>query len=110
MCSRYSARFCFPVSDQFAQSSFLLISYCVSWLVSKYCASLFQVRAVAKSDNLAQASLSRLGETSRVRNSLGSLGEILRVVLQWSGHNPMAPVSGCPWWCPICITRRPEIH
>ncbi|QCE05910.1 hypothetical protein DEO72_LG9g919 [Vigna unguiculata] len=30
MCSRYSARFCFPVSDQFAQSSFLLISRVLS--------------------------------------------------------------------------------
>ena len=40
-----------------------------------------------------------------VRNSLGSLGEILKVVLQWSGRNSMAPVSRCPWWCPICITR-----
>ncbi|QCD96777.1 hypothetical protein DEO72_LG6g1487 [Vigna unguiculata] len=39
-----------------------------------------------------------------LRNSLGSLGEILRVVLQWSGRNCMAPVSGCPWWCPIYIT------
>jgi len=38
-----------------------------------------------------------------VRNSLGSLGEILRVVLQWSWRNSMAPVSGCPWWCPIYI-------
>ncbi|QCD82410.1 hypothetical protein DEO72_LG2g2748 [Vigna unguiculata] len=28
-----------------------------------------------------------------------------RVALQWSGRNPMAPVSGCPWWCPICITN-----
>jgi len=25
------------------------------------------------------------------------------VVLQWSGHNSMAPVSGSPWWCPIYI-------
>ena len=30
-----------------------------------------------------------------VRNPLGSLGEILRVVLQWSGCNSMAFVSGC---------------
>jgi len=36
-----------------------------------------------------------------VRNSLGSLGEIFGVALQWSGRNSMAPVSGCPWWCPI---------
>jgi len=40
-----------------------------------------------------------------VLNSLRSLGETFRVALQWSGHNSMAPVSGCPWWCPICITR-----
>jgi len=40
-----------------------------------------------------------------VCKSLGSLGEIPRVALQWSGRNSMAPVSGCPWWCPICITR-----
>ncbi|QCE09605.1 hypothetical protein DEO72_LG10g826 [Vigna unguiculata] len=41
----------------------------------------------------------------KVHNSLGSLGETFRVALQWSGRNSMAPVSGCPWWCPICITR-----
>jgi len=40
-----------------------------------------------------------------VHNSLGSLGETFRVAFQWSGRNSMAPVSGCPWWCPICITR-----
>jgi len=40
-----------------------------------------------------------------VHNSLGSLGETFRVALQWSGRNSMTPVSGCPWWCPICITR-----
>jgi len=34
-----------------------------------------------------------------------SLGEAFRVALQWSGRNSMAPVSGCSWWCPICITR-----
>ena len=28
-----------------------------------------------------------------VRKSLGSLGEIPRVVLQWSGRNPMVPVG-----------------
>jgi len=31
-------------------------------------------------------------------NSLGSLGETSGVALQWSGRNPMAPGSGCPWW------------
>jgi len=36
-----------------------------------------------------------------VHNSLGSLGETFRVALQWSGCNSMAPVSGCPWWCPV---------
>jgi len=36
-----------------------------------------------------------------VRNSLESLGETFRVALQWLGRNSMAPVSGCPWWCPI---------
>ncbi|QCD96360.1 hypothetical protein DEO72_LG6g1062 [Vigna unguiculata] len=41
----------------------------------------------------------------KVRNSLESLGETFRVALQWSGRNSMTPVSGCPWWCPICITR-----
>ena len=25
------------------------------------------------------------------------------VVLQWSGRNSMAPISGSPWWCPIYI-------
>ncbi|QCE13559.1 hypothetical protein DEO72_LG11g553 [Vigna unguiculata] len=37
-------------------------------------------------------------------NSLGSLGGTSGVTFQWSGRNPMALVSGCPWWCPICIT------
>ncbi|QCE04420.1 hypothetical protein DEO72_LG8g2456 [Vigna unguiculata] len=32
-----------------------------------------------------------------VRNSLMSLGETFRVVLQWSGRNSMAPISGCLW-------------
>jgi len=36
-------------------------------------------------------------------NSLGSLGETFGVAFQWSGRNSMAPVSECPWWCPICI-------
>ena len=45
------------------------------------------------------------GLSVSVNNSLGSLGETFRVALQWSGRNSMAPVSGCPWWCPICITR-----
>ena len=40
-----------------------------------------------------------------MHNPLGSLGETFKVALQWSGRNPMASVSGCPWWCPICITR-----
>ncbi|QCD86519.1 hypothetical protein DEO72_LG3g1042 [Vigna unguiculata] len=34
----------------------------------------------------------------------------MRVVLQWSGRNSMAPVSGCPWWCPIYIVWRLETH
>jgi len=38
-----------------------------------------------------------------VHKSLGSLGETVKVALQWSGRNFMAPVSGCSWWCPICI-------
>ncbi|QCE03030.1 hypothetical protein DEO72_LG8g1047 [Vigna unguiculata] len=96
-------------------------------------------KTMARPANLAQASQSRLGETNRdspkpfyargrpgdplfflserasrpgerACNSLGSLGETSGVTLQWSGRNSMAPVSGCPWWCPICITRRPEIH
>jgi len=45
-----------------------------------------------------------VGSCQRI-NSLGSLGETSGVALQWSGRNPMAPVSGCPWWCPICITK-----
>jgi len=40
-----------------------------------------------------------------VHNSLGSLGDTFRVALKWSGRNSMAPISGCPWWCPICMTR-----
>jgi len=27
----------------------------------------------------------------------------IRVVLQWLGRNSMAPINGCPWWCPIYI-------
>ena len=37
-------------------------------------------------------------------NSLESLGETFGVALQWSRRNSMAPVSGCLWWYPICIT------
>jgi len=33
----------------------------------------------------------------------GFLGGTSGVALQWSGRNSMAPVSGCSWWCPICI-------
>ncbi|QCD83702.1 hypothetical protein DEO72_LG2g4049 [Vigna unguiculata] len=44
-------------------------------------------------------------EYERVRNSVDSLGEVFRVVFQWSRRKPMAPVSGCAWWCPMCITR-----
>ncbi|QCD83334.1 hypothetical protein DEO72_LG2g3678 [Vigna unguiculata] len=36
---------------------------------------------------------------------VGFKGETFGVALQWSGRNSMALVSGCPWWCPICITR-----
>jgi len=32
-----------------------------------------------------------------VRNSLESLGETFRVVLQWSGRNSMVHISGCPY-------------
>ncbi|QCE06839.1 hypothetical protein DEO72_LG9g1853 [Vigna unguiculata] len=46
-----------------------------------------------------------VGNTKECVSPWGSLGEIPRVVLQWSGRNPMAPVIGCLWWCPICITR-----
>ncbi|QCE15610.1 hypothetical protein DEO72_LG11g2622 [Vigna unguiculata] len=45
-----------------------------------------------------------VGNTKECVSPWGSLGEIPRVALQWSGRNSMAPVSGCPWWCPICIT------
>ncbi|QCE03698.1 hypothetical protein DEO72_LG8g1723 [Vigna unguiculata] len=91
--------------------------------------SYFQVKTVAGTDKLAQASWSCLGEINRgspkpffhewsprrptvilserasrpgerVHNSLGSLGEPFRVALQWSGRNSMAPVSGCPWYPP----------
>ncbi|QCE11190.1 hypothetical protein DEO72_LG10g2423 [Vigna unguiculata] len=81
-------------------------------------------KTVARPVNLAQASQSRLGETNRDSlkpvcakgrpgNPLrflseqtsrpGERGETFRVALQWSGRNSMAPVSGSPWWCPICI-------
>jgi len=38
-----------------------------------------------------------------MRNSLEIPMWDFRVVLQWSERNSMAPVSGCPWWCLICI-------
>jgi len=47
--------------------------------------------------------LCEYGLSVSVNNSLESLGETFRVALQWSERNSMAPVSGCPWWCPICI-------
>ncbi|QCD77643.1 hypothetical protein DEO72_LG1g1269 [Vigna unguiculata] len=50
------------------------------------------------------------GLMGMMRNSLGSLGETFRVALQWSRRNSMTPVSGCPWWCPIYMVWRPEIH
>ncbi|QCD93654.1 hypothetical protein DEO72_LG5g1730 [Vigna unguiculata] len=37
-------------------------------------------------------------------------GETSGATLQWSGRNSMAPVSGCPWWCPICITRIEQLR
>ncbi|QCE14213.1 hypothetical protein DEO72_LG11g1212 [Vigna unguiculata] len=40
-----------------------------------------------------------------ITKGIGFKGETFKVTLQWSGRNSMAPVSGCPWWCPICITR-----
>ncbi|QCD93195.1 hypothetical protein DEO72_LG5g1267 [Vigna unguiculata] len=79
-------------------------------------------RTVARPVNLAQASQSRprlMGGVDQRHgfdicvhedfisgrvNSLESLGETFGVALQWSRRNSMAPVSGCPWWCPICIT------
>ncbi|QCD78314.1 hypothetical protein DEO72_LG1g1946 [Vigna unguiculata] len=55
----------------------------------------------ARPGNLAQASRTRLSESGG-----GSPKPFFRprVALQWSGRNSMAPGSGCPWWCPICIT------
>ncbi|QCE03094.1 Protein trichome birefringence-like 25/26 [Vigna unguiculata] len=47
----------------------------------------------------------QLGRPSSLRNSLESLGETFRIVLQWSGRNSMTPVSGCPRWCPIYMVR-----
>jgi len=38
-----------------------------------------------------------------VRNSLKIPRWDFRVVLQWSGRNSMALVSGCTWWYPIYI-------
>ncbi|QCD89507.1 hypothetical protein DEO72_LG4g453 [Vigna unguiculata] len=96
--------------------------------------ALFQVREVkvsslretrARAGNLAQASRIRLGESdvgspkphcvkgrpgdpfellSEGTPRPGERGETSEVALQWSGRNSMAHVSGCPWWCPICIT------
>ncbi|QCE00216.1 hypothetical protein DEO72_LG7g1503 [Vigna unguiculata] len=39
-----------------------------------------------------------------ILKGVGFKGGTFRVALQWSGRNSMAPVSGCLWWCPICIT------
>ncbi|QCD83849.1 hypothetical protein DEO72_LG2g4197 [Vigna unguiculata] len=65
---------------------------------SNFRLALFQRGTVTRPVNLAQASQSRLGEMKQG-------GETSGVALQWSGRNSMAPVSGCSWWCPICITR-----
>ncbi|QCD82910.1 hypothetical protein DEO72_LG2g3252 [Vigna unguiculata] len=59
---------------------------------------------------LVWARLSRLSEIPQPERGAGRGSETFKVALQWSGRNSMAPVSGCSWWCPICITRRPEIH
>ncbi|QCD78057.1 hypothetical protein DEO72_LG1g1686 [Vigna unguiculata] len=85
---------------------------------------------VARPVNLTQASQSRLGETngdspkpvcakgrpgdpikflSEQTSRPGERGETFRVALQWSGRNSMAHVSGCPWWCSICITRSEQL-
>ncbi|QCD86238.1 hypothetical protein DEO72_LG3g759 [Vigna unguiculata] len=37
-------------------------------------------------------------------------GETSGVALQWSRRNSMAPVRGCSWWCPICITRIEQLR
>ncbi|QCD85962.1 hypothetical protein DEO72_LG3g483 [Vigna unguiculata] len=65
-----------------------------------------QRRTVARPVNLAQASPSRLGEMKQGAR----LSETSGVALQWSGRNSMAPVSGCSWWCPICITRIEQLR
>ncbi|QCD96505.1 hypothetical protein DEO72_LG6g1209 [Vigna unguiculata] len=41
----------------------------------------------------------RLSETLQPERDAGR--DSAMVALQWSGRNSMAPVSGCPWWCPI---------
>ncbi|QCD82739.1 internalin A [Vigna unguiculata] len=56
-----------------------------------------QWRSLIISPKRACLAYARLAEecwSVSVRNSLGFLGEILRVVLQWSGRNPMAPLGG----------------
>jgi len=39
-----------------------------------------------------------------VRNSSKSLGEVSRSCFSGRDVISMAPVSGCPWWCPIYVT------
>ncbi|QCD82901.1 hypothetical protein DEO72_LG2g3243 [Vigna unguiculata] len=69
------------------------------------------------------SNLSRLSEISSIRPFLPARAVAqamsssferehvsLRVVLQWSGHNSMALVSGSSWWCPIYIIWRLETH
>ncbi|QCD89852.1 hypothetical protein DEO72_LG4g802 [Vigna unguiculata] len=95
-----------------------MLSVCMDWARTDNLAQASQARLTETGKGLpkpfardvAQVGGSRLGEGNSpereslslerelgermLRNSLGSLGEILRVVLQWSGRNSMAPLEG----------------
>ncbi|QCE10076.1 hypothetical protein DEO72_LG10g1302 [Vigna unguiculata] len=63
--------------------------------------------AQASSGSLKRESASLVGFPNDMCKSLEPLGETFRVALQWSEHNSMTPVSGCSWWCPICMVWYP---
>ncbi|QCD90713.1 hypothetical protein DEO72_LG4g1671 [Vigna unguiculata] len=70
------------------------------------CARVFGVEGVSE----RFASSNPRGMDLIACNSLGSLGETSGVALQWSRRNSRAPISGCSWWCPICITRFEQLR
>ncbi|QCD78264.1 hypothetical protein DEO72_LG1g1896 [Vigna unguiculata] len=84
----------------------LVILFCVYLLIGMY----DTVGLLLAAEGVARLSETPQPERGAGRDSAAIGCETSGVALQWSRRNSMALVSGCPWWCPICITRRPEIH